>query len=259
MKFCDYHCHTSLSYCVEEAIAPADYARAIEREGALLRAAITNHGFAIYFPEDVAWSWRFMSEPSLFDERINWGNRRFIPHLEEVEALRDKGLLTGVEVEMMKDGRLTVDPELMDRLDVIVGSVHWLPVERNESPIEIVDVWMRHTRRLVQAGIHVLGHPLRWLESRVKQVPGEIVPFVVDAALEAGVAVEINSHFVVEAESDILREAVRRGAAVTFSADAHRLCEIGKFEYHLSLVERSGLRLDDVKLWAPSPASEASP
>ena len=57
MTFDDYHAHTNLSYCCEEEITPQDYVRAIRRGRSLRSVAITNHGFAIYFPEDVAWRW----------------------------------------------------------------------------------------------------------------------------------------------------------------------------------------------------------
>jgi histidinol phosphatase-like PHP family hydrolase len=252
MLFDDRHAHTAgLSYCVEDPISVADYVAAIERGETLQSVAITNHGFAIYFPYDLAWSWRYMTEPALFDEHLEWGNRRFIPHLDEVDSLRGRGLLTGVEVEMMADGRLTVDPRLIDRLDAIVGSVHWLR-EEGEAPERIVAAWMAHVRALARTGIDILGHPLRMLANWVRPLPAETVPFVVDVAREAGIAVEINSHYVVEADRELLLEAVRRDVPVTLSTDSHRFSEIGRFDYHLDLVARAGLRIEDLKLWRPS-------
>jgi histidinol phosphatase-like PHP family hydrolase len=256
MKFDDFHAHTSLSYCAEDPISPRHYVEAIERGGSLRRVAITNHGFALYFPEDLAWSWRYMTQPSLFDEHLEWGNRRFIPHLEEVEARRDRGLLTGIEVEMMEDGRLTVDPRLRDRLDVVVGSIHWLRKE-GEPAARIADEWMAHTRALVRTGIDILGHPLRYLSNWVKPLPDGMVEFVVDQAAEAGVAVEINSHYVVEADLDLLLEADRREVPVVFSTDSHRFSEIGRFDYHEGLIARSGLAPEDLRLWTPERSAAA--
>jgi histidinol phosphatase-like PHP family hydrolase len=250
MKFDDCHAHTSLSYCAERGISPSDYVAAISSGKTLRSVAITNHGFAVYFPEDLAWSWRFMEEPSLFTERMAWGNERLIPHLEEVESLRDQGLRTGLEVEMMKGGRLTVDPALVDRLDVLIGSIHWLASEGGPSR-QILAEWKRHVRALVRTGINVLGHPLRWLSNQVSPLPGEIVPFVVDAAQEAGVAIEVNSHYVVDADADLLLEAVRRGVPVAFATDSHRVGEIGDFSYHTALVAKLGLSWDELRLWAP--------
>jgi histidinol phosphatase-like PHP family hydrolase len=257
MLFDDFHAHTSLSYCAEDPISPRDYADAIAR-GALRRAAITNHGFALYFPEDLAWSWRYMTDPSLFDEYREWGNRRILPHLDEVESLRGQGLLTGMEVEMMADGRLTVDPEVRKRLDVLVGSVHWLPAEGLKEP-RILDLWMDHTRALVRTGIDILGHPLRWLSTKVAQLPGEAVPFVVDLAREAGAALEINSHYIVALDRDLLLEAVRQGVPVTFSTDSHCLAEIGCFDYHRKLLDEAVLRPEDLRFWEPGRCADPLP
>jgi histidinol phosphatase-like PHP family hydrolase len=254
MEFDDYHAHTNLSYCCEDCITPWEYVAAIRTGRQMRRAAITNHGFAIYFPKELAWSWKFMLDPSIFDECRGWGNERFLRHLDEVDSLRGRGLLSGVEVEMMSDGRLTVDPALIDRLDVVVGSVHWLPVSRHTGadPAEILDVWLAHTCQLLRTGIDVLGHPLRWLSAQIDHVPREITPHVVDLARQAGVAIEINAHYVVDTDAELLVEARKAAVPVTFCTDAHRPDEIGHFGYHRKLLDDLDLTLDDIRFWSPT-------
>lgn len=254
MKFDDLHTHTNLSYCCDSNVTPRDYAVAIQHGDTLRSVAITNHGFAIYFPEDVAWRWKYMTDPSMFDEQLDWGNRRLTSHLDEIDTLRDCGLLTGVEVEMMEDGRLTVDAKLVDRLDVIVGSVHWLPVDWRSGSASgtILDTWLDHNRRLIQSGIDVLGHPLRWLSGQLDEISAEIVPWVVELCHDADVAVEINAHYVVETDVPLLHEALRTGTKVTFCTDAHCLDEIGQFGYHIELLDLAGLTVDDLDFWVPS-------
>ena len=254
MTFDDLHAHTNLSYCCESTLTPHDYVRAIRRNDVLRRVAITNHGFAIYFPEPIAWRWRFMTEPVMFDDQRVWGNERLRRHLDEVDALRDEGLMTGVEVEMMSDGRLTIDPKLIDRLDVIVGSVHWLPPtwQHGGSSDDVLREWLAHTRQLIRAGIDVLGHPLRWIDSQFPEIPDEVVCQVVEACREAGVAVEINSHQIIHADVSMLQEVARTGALVTFCTDAHERDEIGEFGYHRRLLDRAGLTADDLTLWTPT-------
>lgn len=249
----DCHAHTNLSYCCDVNVGLREYVEAIEREPDLRSVAVTNHGFAIYFPEDTAWTWEFMDDPSLFDAQRAWGNARLSRHLDAVEELAEAGLRSGVEVEMMCDGRLTVDPLFVDRLDVIVGSVHWLPTSwrTNAEPRLILSDWMGHVQQLVESGIHVLGHPLRWLSGQVQSVPDEIVPMVVEWAREAGVAIEINAHYIVDTDVRLLVEAARTGTPITFCTDAHRRDEIGRFEYHMDLLRRAGLDEGDVIFWQP--------
>jgi histidinol phosphatase-like PHP family hydrolase len=253
MTFDDYHAHTNLSYCCDGSITPQDYVEAIRRSDSLRSVAITNHGFAIYFPEDAAWRWEFMTDPSSFDAQVTWGNERLLRHIDEVDTHRAQGLLSGAEVEMMVDGRLTIDPQFVDRLDVLVGSVHWLPVSwrTGSDPGEILDVWLDHSLRLIRSGIDVLGHPLRWISDQIDRLPAEIIPNIVETANASGVAIEINAHYIVNTDVPLLREAARTGTPVTFCTDAHRRDEIGQFDYHARLLEHAGLTLEDLRLWRP--------
>ena len=61
-------------------------------------------------------------------------------------------MLTGIEVDILDDGSLDQDEELLARLDVVVGSVH--SKLRDEAP--------RMTRRMVTAianpHLDILGH-----------------------------------------------------------------------------------------------------
>ncbi len=253
MIFDDLHAHTNLSYCCDVNVGLQEYVDAIRHEDALRSVAVTNHGFAVYFPEDVAWQWGFMVDPSLFDAQREWGNARLSRHLDAVEELADQGLRTGMEVEMMCDGRLTVDPRLVDRLDVLVGSVHWLPASwrTGYEPRDVLREWMLHVQQLLRSGIDVLGHPLRWLSGQIEVVPDELVPMVVEWARQADVAIEINAHYIIDTDVRLLVEAARTGTPVTFCTDAHRRDEIASFEYHIDLMRRAALSADDIVFWQP--------
>ncbi len=254
MTFDDYHAHTNLSYCCNTSLTLEDYRLALRRHGHLRTATITDHGFAIYFPKEMAWSWAFMLDPSIFDQHMRWGNERLLPHLDAIDAHRAEGLLAGIEVEMMKDGRLTFDPTLRPRLDVIIGSIHWLPVGRSAgSPWnEIMKVWRSHTQQLIGSGIDVLGHPLRWLSVQIDHVPADVIGWVVEEARRSGVAIEINQHYVLDTDAELLAEVARTRAPVTLVTDAHESDEIGRFDYHVGLLKDQGLTLDDLTLWKPS-------
>jgi histidinol phosphatase-like PHP family hydrolase len=55
----------------------------------------------------------------------------------------------------------------------------------------------------------------------------------------------------VEADLELLREAARRGATISLATDSHCVEDIGRFDYHLDLMERADLRLEDLRLFAP--------
>jgi histidinol phosphatase-like PHP family hydrolase len=258
VRLFDCHAHTAdLSYCCQAGIGPEHYVEACARHPELCGIAITNHGFAAYFPAELAWSARFIREPRLFDEYREWGNARIRRHLDAVEPLRAQGVFTGLEVELMDDDRLTVDPAFRPRLDVIIGSVHFLPDLPDGQiaalpPQQVLDHWWEHNRRLAAAGIDILGHPFRWL-NRVGRQPLEqaVIDGVVALARQHGIALEINAHAVIPGDTRLLRACVDAGVAVAFGSDAHSHAELGCLDYHRDLVRAAGLRLEDIPLWLP--------
>jgi len=258
MLFFDCHAHTcDLSYCCDDGITVDTYVRALRRHPECAGVALTNHGFATYFPPDLAWGWRFMTDPTLWDAHRSWGNERLARHLDQVEAVREQGIHTGMEVELMADGRLTVDDAFRDRLDVIIGSVHVLP-EQFQDPVPppeaLLAAWWDHTQRLAAAGIDLLGHPFRWLAGRrgVTLTPA-LVQDVVALARREGIAVEINSHQVVDCDLDLLRACAAQQVPVAFGTDSHRREEILDFSYHQRLLARAGLSSENLLLWRPRP------
>ena len=251
----DSHAHTSdLSYCCAPGITPETYLRVLESRPDLDGIAITNHGFATYFPERTAWAAAYMRNPCLFDGFKRYGNRRLETHLQQVEPLRQFGVYTGFEVEMMGDGRLTVDDKFRARLDVLIGSVHFFP-EFDQGAMhreEIVPAWWAHTERLMQTGIDILGHPFRWLRRTAKQtVTAEMIPQLVALAKRNRVALEINAHMCVGNDVLLVKECVKTGVLLALGTDSHTVAEIGNLEYPVAVIQAAGYTLDEVRLWKP--------
>ena len=251
----DSHAHTScLSYCCAPDITPESYRQALAARPWLDGIAITNHGFATYFPERLAWSATYMRNPCLFDGFRRFGNRRLEMHLQRVESLREFGVYTGFEVEMMGDGRLTVDDKFRHRLDVLIGSVHFFP-EFDQGALpqeEILPAWWAHTERLMGTGIDILGHPFRWLQRTAKvEVTPEMVPQLVALAKKTGVALELNAHMRIENDIEMVRECVRVGVPLAMGTDSHCEAEIGNLDYPLSAIAAAGFSPDEVPLWRP--------
>lgn len=81
---------------------------------------------------------------------------RLLTQLEEIDRLRQElapfRILTGIEVDILEDGRLDQDDDLLERLDLVVASVH--------SKLSMPEQDM--TRRMVLAvaspHVDVLGH-----------------------------------------------------------------------------------------------------
>jgi len=252
----DCHAHTSdLSYCCDAEITPQTYLKALAVTPEVEGIAITNHGFATYFPEEIAWGAEYMLKPELFDQYREFGNQRLNHHLLTMEALRGRGLYTGIEVEMMIDGRLTLDDNFRGRLDVIIGSVHFMPEidVAAQSPEEVEIRWWDHVERMATRGINILGHPFRWIHKAGRlPITQDMVERMVALASREFIAIEINAHSRIPGDLELLKACAKAGVTIAFGSDSHSADEIGNLSYQLHLVRQAGLTLDDIRLWRPA-------
>ncbi len=126
-------------------------------------------------------------------------------------------LLTGIECDILEDGTLDQEPELLDRLDVVVVSVH--------SKLRMDARSM--TRRMVAAvrdpHSDVLGHCTgRLLTGRGRPESGFDADEVLAACAETGTALEINSRPErLDPPRRLLRRAVGAGVLFSVDTDAH--------------------------------------
>jgi putative hydrolase len=125
-------------------------------------------------------------------------------------------LLTGIECDILLDGTLDQEDELLDRLDVVVASVH--SKLRMDAPAM--------TRRMVRAVsnplVDVLGHCTGRLVGGKRPESQFDAERVFAACAEAGTAVEINSRPErLDPPRRLLRQAVEAGTFFAVDTDAH--------------------------------------
>jgi putative hydrolase len=166
---------------------------------------------------------------------------RLRDQLEIVAGMSGDGfaLLSGIEVDILEDGGLDQEPELLDELDVVVASAHSkLRMER--APM---------TRRLVRAvssgRVDVLGHVTgRLVEgSRGTRPPSTLdAKAVFTACAEHGVAVEINSRPErQDPPDDLIAIALDLGCLFSIDSDAHAPGQLSLLDYGAERAERAGV------------------
>ncbi|MER6128518.1 PHP domain-containing protein, partial [Streptomyces sp. NPDC001795] len=146
---------------------------------------------------------------------------RLREQLEVVAALNAQWapfrLLTGIECDILDDGSLDQDPELLDRLDIVVVSVH--------SKLRMDARSM--TRRMIAAVRNpladVLGHCTgRLITGRGRPESEFDADALFAACAEAGTAVEINSRPErLDPPRRLLHRAVEAGVLFSIDSDAH--------------------------------------
>ncbi|SUA03074.1 PHP family phosphohydrolase, histidinol phosphatase [Mycolicibacterium fortuitum] len=148
---------------------------------------------------------------------------RLREQLDVIEELRERvapmRILTGIEVDILEDGSLDQEPELLERLDVVVASVH--------SKLAMDSASM--TRRMIKAVSNphtdVLGHCAGRLVTGGRGMRPESkfdAEKVFTACRDHGTAVEINSRPERrDPPTRLLNLALEIGCLFSIDTDAH--------------------------------------
>lgn len=149
-------------------------------------------------------------------------------------------ILSGVEVDVLKDGTLDIGAEVLQELDCVTASVH--------SGFDMSEEEM--TRRIVSAlenyPVHVLGHPTgRKIHERAAYSVD--LGRVLDVARREEVAMEVNSFPERLDLRDVdVKEAVERGVKLAVNTDSHEVSHMGNMEFGEATARRGWATADDV-------------
>ncbi len=167
--------------------------------------------------------------------------RRQIELVREANArLEGIELLAGSEVNVLPDGSLDYDDELLAQLDWVIASVHTSFGMSEQAMTERMIAAVEHP--LVRA----IGHPTgRLIERRA--------PYAIDldavfaAAARTGTMLEINANPDRRDLSDIhARAAARAGVAIVINSDAHRSATLQNMRWGIATARRAWLTAEQV-------------
>jgi putative hydrolase len=158
---------------------------------------------------------------------------------EEMAPFR---ILTGIEVDILEDGRLDQTDDILERLDVVVASVHSkLRMEsRLMTPRMVTAIANPHT--------DVLGHCTgRYVTGRGRPQSEFDAEIVFRACERFGTAVEINSRPErLDPPNDLLKLAVEMGCQFAIDTDAHAPGQLEWQPYGADKAVETGVTIDRV-------------
>jgi putative hydrolase len=168
------------------------------------------------------------------------------------EELAPFRILTGIEVDILEDGTLDQEEALLDRLDVVVASVH------SKLRMDAVAMTKRMVAAIVNPRVNVLGH----CTGRIVKAGGKrggLRPesefdagLVFDACAAYDVAVEINSRPErLDPPKRLLLLAAEAGCVFSIDSDAHAPGQLDWQPYGCERAARSGVDHERiVNTWA---------
>ncbi len=217
----DLHCHTIAS---DGRATIAEMAQAARARG-YEYLAITDHSASHGFGNDV-------SPADL---------RRQIERVAEIDAgLEDMRLLAGSEVNILPDGSLDYEDELLEQLDWVVASVHTAFGMGEQKMSERMIAAIEHP--LVDA----IGHPTGRLIERREPYALDLEA-VFAAAARTGTLLEINANPDRRDLSEThARAAVAAGVRIVIDSDAHRPDTLQNMRWGILTARRGWLSAADV-------------
>ncbi len=170
--------------------------------------------------------------------------KRTLEHIQKIHAAQKRvhgiRLLAGMEVDILKDGRLDLDDEVLAQLDVVVVSVHsYMNLDRAAMTDRILAA-------IGNPYTQIIAHPTGRLVLRRDPFDYDMEKIYV-AAAKAGVAMECNAHPDRLDLKDIhLRAAIERGVKIVISTDAHSTTNLQLMKYGVLTARRGWVEKKDV-------------
>jgi len=167
--------------------------------------------------------------------------------VRQIERIREANgaiagieLLAGSEVNILPDGSLDYEDELLEQLDWVVASVHTSFGMSEQAMTERMIAAIEHP--LVDA----IGHPTgRLIERREPYAVNLEAVFA--AAAHTGTLLEINANPDRRDLSDLnARAAVRAGVRIVIDSDAHRTATLANMRWGIATARRAWLTQQDV-------------
>ncbi|OGZ41954.1 MAG: DNA polymerase III [Candidatus Ryanbacteria bacterium RIFCSPHIGHO2_02_FULL_45_43] len=170
--------------------------------------------------------------------------KRLLKQIKEIKRVNKKirgiSILSGAEVNIMKDGSLDIADTVLKKLDVVGAGIH------SHFQLSRKDQTKRVIKTMENPHVDILFHPTARLIN--KREPVELdMEQIFKAARRTGTALEINAHPMrLDLKGEYIRKAKQMGAKFVISTDAHSKKDFQLLEYGIGQARRGGLEKKDV-------------
>ncbi|HYU51415.1 MAG TPA: DNA polymerase/3'-5' exonuclease PolX, partial [Gemmatimonadaceae bacterium] len=148
-------------------------------------------------------------------------------------------ILKGIEADIMADGRLDYDPQILDTFDYVIGSIH------SRFSMDGDAMTKRVLAALDDPRLTILAHPTgRLLLSREPYAID--VEAVLEKAVEVGVAVELNADpHRLDLDWRYCRQAKELGVTIAIGPDAHSTAGLDNVHFGIGMARKAWLEAGD--------------
>jgi DNA polymerase (family 10) len=169
-----------------------------------------------------------------------------------IEAIREANeridgitLLAGSEVDILIDGRLDYDDDLLAELDIVVASPHASLRQDPETATQRLLDAIRHPL------VHIIGHPTGRIINRREGLSPDMNALF-EAAVEHDTALELNANWNrLDLRDTHLRAALAKGCKIAIDTDAHRDNQLDFMTFGILTARRASMSPEScVNTWS---------
>ncbi len=149
-------------------------------------------------------------------------------------------ILAGLEVDIKADGSLDTSEEVLEGLDVVIGSIHsGFKSDRSSMTRRMIDA-------LSTGVMHILGHPSGRIIAKREPYPYDEEK-VFDAAVQHRVMMEINAFpDRLDLDDKAARRAKEMGLKLALGTDSHDVDQMRYIRFGVAVARRAWLEKDDL-------------
>jgi DNA polymerase (family X) len=149
-------------------------------------------------------------------------------------------ILSGAEVNIMKDGSLDIPSNILDKLDVVGAAIH----SNFSQPVEV------QTNRLIKASqnpsIDIIFHPTGRIINKRDGYPVNMERLI-NVAIDTGTILEVDAHYNrLDLKDDHILMAVQNGVKLAIDSDAHHYIHFAFLTFGIGQARRGWAKQSDV-------------
>ena len=217
----DFHMHTLASdgHCEIEALA------AVARDMGYKYICITDHSRSSAIANGLA-------------------PKQLARQIEQIRKINDKAkgitILAGSEVDILADGSLDFDDELLAELDFVIASIHSAMGGARQK------VTMRTLKAMDSPYVNCIAHPTGRLIAQREPMDLDIAA-VIDHAAQTHTALEVNANpWRLDLKDTHCKMAVEKGVKLALGTDAHSAAALGLMAFGIATAARGWATKADI-------------
>lgn len=163
---------------------------------------------------------------------------------QEIKNLNEKYddflILTGVEMDILPDGTLDYDDELLAEVDVVIASIHSSFSQPEEK------IMNRLRNALINAHVDIIAHPTGRIIGRREGYPVNI-DMLIQLAKETNTALELNANpHRLDLSAENVRKAQAAGVKIAINTDAHHKDTLSHMEIGVASARKGWILTENV-------------